>query len=265
MTTLRYRALLRRPGADFGGRPGILTLVPGVAPLSAAIVAATTLLTPATAEGQSPLRLPAGQETTASATLLRAIDLYTGVAGRVDDAEARSLLEEAARDADDVLARMWIARVHSRGRMTFEHDEARARALGAELLPAVRELAAAGDVEAAFLMGTVYDEGLGVSVDYPEAMRWYRRAAHQGHVLAVHNIGNMHRDGRGVDVDPPAAIRWWLRAARAGDAIPALRLGEAFERGWGVVEEPDRARFWYRQAAEKGNEAAADGLRRLTS
>lgn len=235
----------------------------GLASTRWAILAAAIVLTPWRVDGQVPLRLDEGRETTASASLLHAIDLYTGVAGRVDDEEARRLLEAAARDPDDVLARMWIARVHSRGRMTFPRDEDRARTVGAEVLPAVRDLAAAGDVEAAFLMGTANDEGLGVSVDYPEAMRWYRRAARRGHVLAVHNIGNMYRDGRGVVEDPATAVRWWLRAARAGDAIPALRLGEAFERGWGVGEDLDRARFWYGRAAEMGNEAAAEGLRRL--
>lgn len=209
------------------------------------------------------LRLPDGVATTADERLLRAIDLYTGVAGRVDDAGARRLLEEVARDEADPLARMWLARVYSRGRMTFERDETRARALASELLSDIRDLAAAGDVEALFLMGTAYDEGLGVPLDHPEAMRWYRRAAGRGHVLAAHNIGNMYRDGRGVDADAAAAVRWWLRAARAGDAIPALRLGEAFEGGRGVVRDQSTARSWYQRAADKGNASAAEALRRL--
>ncbi len=215
----------------------------------------------AAVHGQEPASLLS--ETSASPELLLAIDLYTGVAGRVDDAEARTLLEAAASDDEDVLARMWVARVHSRGRMTFPRDEDRARALASDVLPAVRDLAARGDVEAAFLMGTAYDEGLGTVVDHPEAMRWYRRAAAEGHVLAVHNIGNMYRDGRGVDVDLEAAARWWLRAARAGDVIPALRLGEAYEHGRGVPLDPMQARFWFGVAADKGNAAAAEGLRRV--
>lgn len=207
--------------------------------------------------------LPEGHTTIADDRLLRAIDLYTGVAGRVDDREARTLLESAAGDGGNVLARMWMARVYSRGRMTFERDEARARSIADGLFDRLRGLAAAGDVEALFLMGTAYDEGLGVPVDHPEAMRWYRRAAARGHVLAAHNVGNMYRDGRGVTADLRAAVRWWLRAARAGDAIPALRLGEAFEGGLGVTRDLERARYWYGQAAEAGNEDAAQALRRL--
>lgn len=223
---------------------------------------ATVLASPPEIDAQS-LRLPEGVTTTADSRLLEAIDLYTGVAGRVDDEEARRLLESAASSGGDLLARMWIARVHSRGRMTFQRDEARARAIAAEERSGVRDLAAAGDVEAIFLMGTAYDEGLGVAVDHPEALRWYRRAAARGHVLAAHNVGNMYRDGRGVEVDHATAVRWWLRAARAGDAIPALRLGEAFEAGRGVPRDPETARFWYGQAAERGNQDATAGLRRL--
>lgn len=239
-----------------------MALAPAVSGL-----AMSTLPTTRTVEAQTPpvhrRGVPEGRTTTADVRLLRAIDLYTGVAGRVDDDEARRLLGEAATEERDVLARMWIARVHSRGRMTFQRDDARARSIASELLPAVRSLAAAGDVEALFLMGTAYDEGLGVPVDHPEAMRWYRRAAARGHVLAAHNVGNMYRDGRGVDADPRAAVRWWLRAARAGDAIPALRLGEAFEAGRGVSRDVERARYWYGRAARAGNEEAEDALRRL--
>lgn len=203
-----------------------------------------------------------GQHTVADPRLLRSVDLYTGVAGHVDDAEARRLLEEAAADGDDVLTTMWVARVHSTGRMTFPRDPARAVEIATRVIDRIRDLAASGDVEATFLMGTAYDEALGVDRDFGEAMRWYRRAAHMGHVLAAHNVGNMYRDGRGVDVDHAAAAVWWLRAARAGDVIPALRLGEAYEAGRGVPRSLPIARRWYEKAAAAGNAAAAEALTR---
>jgi TPR repeat protein len=198
--------------------------------------------------------------TTADPRLLEAIDWYTGVAGRVDDARAKALLLEVMEDDAAPLPHMWLARVHSTGRMGFPADPERARALASEVLPEVRRLAARGDVEASFLMGTAYDEGLGVPVDHGEGLRWYRRAAAGGHVLAAHNVGNVYRDGRGVAVDHETAVRWWLRAARAGDVIPQLRLGEAFEAGRGVTRNVDMARFWYGRAAAAGNAAAAEAL-----
>jgi len=203
------------------------------------------------------------QDTVADPRLLESIELYTGVAGYVDDAAARRLLEAAASNPDDALATMWIARVHSTGRMTFPRDPERAQQIAAGVIDEIRGLAAVGDVEASFLMGTAYDESLGVEQDFDEAMRWYRRAAHRGHVLAVHNVGNMYRDGRGVDVDHATAAMWWLRAARAGDVIPALRLGESYEAGRGVRRSVERARHWYEKAAAAGNAAAAEALERI--
>ena len=227
------------------------------------MIGRTTLLVALLAGGLASPTTTFAQTTDADPRLLEAIDLYTGVTGVVDDDRARMLLEAAAADPGNTLSTMWIARVHSTGRMTFERDEERARSIAAGVIDAVRDLAAQGDVEATFLMGTAYDEGLGYPIDHPEAMRWYLRAAAMGHVLAVHNVGNMHRDGRGTEVDMEAATMWWLRAARAGDVIPALRLGEAYEAGNGVVQKLEEARHWYGVAAAAGNAAAAEALGRI--
>lgn len=225
--------------------------------VTAAVLALISIVgTPSVGQAQEP-------ETSAGPLLLESIDWYTGVAGRVDDAKAKELLLAAASDPQNSLAQMWIARVHSTGRMGFEHDEERARTIAARLIDEIRTLAGDGDVEATFLMGTAYDEGLGVDIDHPEAARWYRRAGARYHVLAVHNLGNMYRDGRGVPVRPDLAVSWWLRAAREGDAITQLRLGEAFEAGRGVTASPAEAMAWYGRAAALGNAAATGHVRRL--
>ena len=56
------------------------------------------------------------------ARLIEAIGWYTGVAGRVDDPKARGLIDASAADGD-VLARMWVARAFSRGRLGYPRDE----------------------------------------------------------------------------------------------------------------------------------------------
>lgn len=74
------------------------------------------------------------------AALLEAVDWYTGVAGAVADDRARALLDEAVA-GDGPLAVMWLARVHSTGRMGFPRDGERAREW-------YRRAAAAGNREA---------------------------------------------------------------------------------------------------------------------
>ena len=194
--------------------------------------------------------------------LVEAIDWYTGVAGSVDDARAHELLEQAV-DRGGPLELMWLARVHSAGRMGFPRDEDRARGIAAEVIGEVERAAEAGVLEAVFLMGTAYDEGLGKPVDPGQAAIWHRRAAERRHVLGAHNLGNQYAAGRGVEEDPALAAEWWLRAAERGDAITQLRLGEAYESGRGVPLDLDRAREWYSRAAAAGNAQAREALERL--
>ncbi len=187
---------------------------------------------------------------------------YTGVAGRVDNARARDLLLRAAAD-EDPISRMWIARVYSRGRMNFEQNEARARAIATEVIDRIETLAGEGVAEAVFLMGTAYDEGLGKSSDIETAAGWYRRAAEMGHGLAQHNLGNIYFAGRGVPQSDSLAVVWWTKAADDGDAIPQLRLGMMYEQGRGVAKDLDTERRWYSDAAGRGNAEAREALDRL--
>lgn len=203
-------------------------------------------------------------QTAVDARVVEAIGWYTGTAGRVDDVRARALIERAATDGD-ILARMWLARAWSRGRLGYTRDDARARAIAEQTVGAVARQAERGVVEAQFLMGTANDEALGVAEDAVAAFAWFQKAAAAGHTLAEHNLGNAYAAGRGVAADPAAAVMWWTRAAIKGDAVTQLRLGEAYEKGAGVAADPVAARRWYADAAARGNAAATAALERLGS
>ena len=191
-----------------------------------------------------------------------AVRWYTGVAGHVDDERAAQLLVEAAED-HDALSVMWLARVHSTGRMGFPEDPDHAKEIASGVIDQVEALAAQGEVEALFLMGTAYAEGLGVDPDPEVAAVWYRRAGRQGHVLAQHNLGNIHFSGTGVPKSDSLAVVWWTRAAEQGDAIPARRLGIMYESGLGVEADMESAIRWYHEAARRGDGPAAEALERL--
>jgi peptidyl-prolyl cis-trans isomerase A (cyclophilin A) len=191
--------------------------------------------------------------------LAQAVAWYTGTAGRMDDDRARALLMDAV-ETRHPLARMWLARVHARGRMGVERDTMKAAALAREVIAEVERLAADGDLEAMFLMGTAFDEGLGRPEAPADAVRWFERAAKAGHLLAAHNLGNALAAGRGVPKDDVAAVRWWIVAASHGDAVPARRLGEAYAKGLGVTVNLEEARRWYADAADRGDRPAREAL-----
>ncbi len=195
--------------------------------------------------------------------LATAIGWYTGVGvSEVSDLRARESLEEALADPDP-LSTMWLARVHSTGRMGYERDRDKAKNLAAGVIEEIEAAAGNHLAEAVFLMGTAYDEGLGKEENADSATAWHRRAAEMGHVLGEHNLGNAYRSGRGVPVDLTLAVEWWTKAAEKGDAITQLRLGEAYEAGDGVAQDLVQSRMWYAMAAAVGNAAAAEALVRM--
>ena len=196
------------------------------------------------------------------AQLDEAIRWHTGKTGRVDDAEAQSMLHDAA-EGGHPLPTIWLARCYSRGRMLFETDSAQAQTLAHTALDAIRNLAAEGSVEATFLLGSAYAEGLGVTPDAVTAFDWYHKAGERGHVLAQHNLGNVYFAGEGVAQNDSAAARWRHRAAEKGDAIAQYRLGFLYEEGRGTPKNDSLAAVWYRDAARRGERRATEALEHL--
>ena len=88
-----------------------------------------------------------------------------------------------------------------------------------------------GDAEAQSILGFMYDTGKGVPQDYAEAVKWYRKAAHQGFAEAQYNLGLMYYLGHGVPQDYKMAVKWYTKAAEQGDAIAQFELGLVYELG----------------------------------
>ena len=75
----------------------------------------------------------------------------------------------------------------------------------------------------------MYREGLSVSQDYSESLKWYMKAADQGSMEGQYNVGLIYMQGLGVSRDPEEACRWFEKAAKQGDrdaavCLAALRL-----------------------------------------
>jgi TPR repeat protein len=63
----------------------------------------------------------------------------------------------------------------------------------------IRPLAEQGQARWQNLLGTCYQSGIGgVSQDYAEALKWYRKAAEQGYGDAFANMADMYAGGYGV-------------------------------------------------------------------
>jgi len=88
--------------------------------------------------------------------------------------------------------------------------------------------AQAGDAEAQYYLGQMFERGLGVPPDYEAAAQWYRKAAEQGDSAAQISLGSLYEAGRGVPRDGEEAIRWYRRAAGMSEDLVVLE-GEEYQ------------------------------------
>jgi len=97
-----------------------------------------------------------------------------------------------------------------------------------------RAAAAAGNSDAQFNVGLMYEQGIGVSKDEQESLVWYRKSAEQGNPNAQFNLAVMYENGRGTAVDFFQAHQWYRKAALQGDGLAIGNLGMLYIRGQGV-------------------------------
>ena len=71
-------------------------------------------------------------------------------------------------------------------------------------------------LDAQFALGVLYGDGDGVPQDYPEAVKWWRKAAEQGDVDAMRNLGIYYFKGKGVPQDHVQSYFWSSLAASRG-------------------------------------------------
>ena len=74
-----------------------------------------------------------------------------------------------------------------------------------------RPLAEAGDAQAQYNLGVLFDEGRGRPADRVQARLWWLKAAEQGLALAQHNLASLHIAGDGVPQDFAKALHWLKR------------------------------------------------------
>lgn len=131
---------------------------------------------------------------------------------------------------------------------------------------ALKELqppAKAGNPEAAFWLGRMYEDGLGVKRDGDIAVNWYRQSAEAGWVDAKLRLGEIYFRGTEELQDFKKAYKWLQQAANDGSPLAQKDLGTLYANGWGVKTSNIYAYVWYEFAAEQGDYQARRDRDRL--
>lgn len=113
-------------------------------------------------------------------------------------------------------------------------------------------LAEAGNLDAQFHLGYMYDFGEGIPENDAEAVKWWTAAAEQGHRPSQLILGMKYRIGDGIAHDYALARHWLLRAAAQGDGLAAKHLGFMHLLGEGVPRDRAAAVNWLGRAAARG-------------
>jgi TPR repeat protein len=141
-----------------------------------------------------------------------------------------------------------------------------------------------GNSKAQFDIGSMYQNGRGVSPDRNEAIEWYKKAAAQNNEMAVsrlqllqaneerfkkelsnagngskesqYKVGVMYTEGIGTDIDLAKAAKAFEQSASQGYVKAEYKLGLVYYEGTGVKLDRNTAYKWFKMAADKGYAAA---------
>ncbi|MCH7928875.1 MAG: sel1 repeat family protein, partial [Proteobacteria bacterium] len=84
-------------------------------------------------------------------------------------------------------------------------------------LARLEQAAGEGDVSIQYLLGQMFENGLGIPQNLDKAAKFYQKAADADYVLAQIDLGWMYAEGRGVEKNDALAASLWNQAAAQND------------------------------------------------
>lgn len=89
--------------------------------------------------------------------------------------------------------------------------------------------AEAGDIDAQYSLGLIYENGLGIEKNMDKAIECYRIAAENGNANAQYHLGLCYENGNGIDKDIDLALDWYQKASAQGLEIAKIRFDTVFD------------------------------------
>lgn len=107
-------------------------------------------------------------------------------------------------------------------------------------------LAEAGNAEAQYSLGFLYQSGWGSEQDLLQAVAWYNRAAEQNEARAQFNLGVLLINGEdAVEKDTETGVLWLTRSADGNNSRAKEFLIKAYEEGrYGIEKSPEKSEYW---------------------
>jgi TPR repeat protein len=157
-----------------------------------------------------------------------------------------------------------------------------------QALPLLKTGSQKGKAAAHYYLARIYEQGLAIPKDIPQAIKLFKLAAVEKHHLSQTKLGMLHiyglnvlqdfetglkylqqaatknpeaqfilgtlyLQGLAVEKNLTQAAKWLLKAARSQHLLAQIYTAQNYITGSGLPQNPTKAFYWYKQAANYGN------------
>ncbi|MGL1893285.1 MAG: sel1 repeat family protein [Spirochaetaceae bacterium] len=113
-----------------------------------------------------------------------------------------------------------------------------------------------GNSSAAFMLGTMLYDGIGVLKDLKQSYKWITLSAQSGNLQAIIKAGIMNYFGDGTTIDLEKAFNWFKISAKENDSLSQYFLGVMYFKAEGVEQDLSQTKYWIQKAFENGSATA---------
>jgi TPR repeat protein len=97
-----------------------------------------------------------------------------------------------------------------------------------------------------YLIGKDWD-GNPIPVDYKAARIWIEKAASKGASTAIFLLGTLYEEGLGVEVNIDEAVSLYKKAAERGAYLPCVHLARIYANERNECHSKEEAATWYQR------------------
>ncbi len=127
------------------------------------------------------------------------------------------------------------------------------RAISHGLITQLKDKARKNVADYQSILALMYFRGTGVSKDYNQSLRWFKKSVVNGSTRGMNNLGVMYYQGIGVKKDYAKALSLFRRSAAKNNANAQSNLGKMYKLGLAVTKDYSQALVLFRKAVKQKN------------
>nr|WP_279338706.1 tetratricopeptide repeat protein [Sphingomonas sp. BGYR3] len=112
--------------------------------------------------------------------------------------------------------------------------------------------------DACYQLGYMYQNGDGLSVNYPVARKLYAENCARKDAASCNNLGVMYQNGEDVAVSPTKAVAYYRLACDLKEPIACVNMGLSHLDAYGVEKNRAKARAYFVRACTMGHQPGCD-------